>query len=205
MSQKADNSIWVSQEKCVKEVNPISVNKERRSTPHDAVTEGERQSLRALIGSLQYATINTRPDLASRLGWLQTNIKKATVGALLEANKILHEAKMFADVTVKIQPIPLEHLRFVAFFDASFASEKNPDSHQGMLILACHKDIGDNKSSAVNPIVWHSKKIQRVVVSTLSAEAMSLAGAVDVLSSIRLFWAWLRDGKCQWHKQMRHC
>ena len=116
----------------------------------------------------------------------------------MEANKILHEAKMFADVTVKIQPIPLEHLRFVAFSDASFASEKNPDSHQGMLIMACHKDIGDNKSSVVNPIVWHSKKIQKVVVSTLSAEAMSLAGAVDVLSWIRLYWAWILDGNCKW-------
>ena len=64
--------------------------------------------------------------------------------------------------------------------------------------MACHKHIGENKSSAVNPVVWHSKKIQKVVVSTLSAEAMSLAGAVDVLTWIRLFWAWLRDGKCQW-------
>ena len=25
-----------------------------------------------------------------------------------------------------------------------------------------------------------------------------MAGAVDVLTWIRLFWAWLRDGKCQW-------
>ena len=198
ISQKSDNSIWVSQEKYVKDITPISVTKERKLKPHDAVTEGERQSLRALIGSLQYAAINTRPDIASRLGWLQSNINKATVSTLLEANKVLHEAKMFADVTVKIQPIPLENLRFVAFSDASFASEKVPDSHQGMLIMACHKDIGENKSSAVNPVVWHSKKIQKVVVSTLSAEAMSLAGAVDVLTWIRLFWAWLRDGKCQW-------
>ena len=198
ISQKHDNAIWVSQEKYVKEINPISIGKDRKVTPHDAVNEGERQSLRALIGSLQYAAINTRPDLASRLGWLQSNINKATVATLLEANKTLHEAKMFADVTVKIQPIPLDHLRFVAFSDASFASEKVPDSHQGMMIMSCHKDIGDNKSSVVNPIVWHSKKIQKVVVSTLSAEAMSLAGAVDILSWIRLFWAWLRDGKCQW-------
>eukprot|EP00435_Cladocopium_sp_Y103_P037577 s2392_g10.t1 len=200
ISQKSDNSIWVSQEKYVKDINPISIPKERRMTPQDAVSEGERQALRALIGSLQYAAINTRPDLASRLGWLQSNINKATVSTLLEANKVLHEAKLFSDVTVKIQPIPLEHLRFVAFSDASFASERVPDSHQGMLIMACHKDIGDNKSSVVNPIVWHSKKIQKVVVSTLSAEAMSLAGAVDVLSWIRLFWAWLRDGKCQWQQ-----
>jgi hypothetical protein len=34
--------------------------------------------------------------------------------------------------------------------------------------------------------------------STLSAEAMSLAGAVDILSWVRLYWAWLRDGKCNW-------
>ena len=168
----------LAKENIVKEINPISIGKDRKVTPHDAVTEGERQSLRALIGSLQYAAINTRPDLASRLGWLQSNINKATVATLLEANKTLHEAKMFADVTVKIQPIPLDHLRFVAFSDASFASEKVPDSHQGMMIMSCHKDIGDNKSSVVNPIVWHSKKIQKVVVSTLSAEAMSLAGAV---------------------------
>jgi len=132
ISQKSDNSIWVSQEKYVKDISPISVNKERKLKPHDTVTEGERQSLRALIGSLQYAAINTRPDIASRLGWLQSSINKATVATLLEANKVLHEAKMFADVTVKIQPIPLENLRFVAFSDASFASEKVPDSHQGM-------------------------------------------------------------------------
>ena len=27
---------------------------------------------------------------------------------------------------------------------------------------------------------------------------MSLAGALDVLSWIRLYWAWLRDGQCHW-------
>ena len=56
-----------------------------------------------------------------------------------------------------------------------------------MIIMASHKDIGENKNSPVNPVVWHSKKIQKVVVSTLSAEAMSLAGAVDILSWVRLY------------------
>ena len=27
---------------------------------------------------------------------------------------------------------------------------------------------------------------------------MSLAGAVDILSWVRLYWTWLRDGKCNW-------
>eukprot|EP00435_Cladocopium_sp_Y103_P023342 s473_g5.t1 len=200
IQQQKDQSIWVIQEQYVKDIHPITISKERRLVPHDAVTEQERQSLRALIGSIQYAAINTRPHLCSKLGWLQSQINKCTVSTLLEANKVLHEAKMFASVTAKIQPIPLEHLRFVAFSDASFASEKVPDSHQGMLIMASDKDIGENKNSPVNPIVWHSKKIQKVVVSTLSAEAMSLAGAVDSLSWVRLYWAWLRDGKCRWQQ-----
>ena len=55
--------------------------------PQDAVNEGERQSLRALVGSLQYAAVNTRPDLCSKLGWLQSQINKCTVGTLIEANK----------------------------------------------------------------------------------------------------------------------
>ena len=37
-----------------------------------------------------------------------------------------------------------------------------------------------------------------VAVSTLSAEAMALASAIDVLAWARLFWAWLVDPKCRW-------
>ena len=96
------------------------------------------------------------------------------MSTLCEANRILHEAKAHADVTIKIQAIPLNDIRYVAFSDASFASEKCHDSHQGMIIAAAHKRIGENRSSPISPIVWHSRKIQRVAVSALSAEAMAL-------------------------------
>ena len=42
------------------------------------------------------------------------------------------------------------------------------------------------------------KKIQKVAVSTLSAEAMSMASAVDCLAWVRLYWAWLRNVKTEW-------
>ena len=198
ITQKEDYAIWVNQEQYVKDIHPITIPKERKVTPNEPVNETERQGLRALVGSLQYAATNTRPDLCSRLGYLQSHINKAKISTLLEANKILHEAKVNSNVTIKIQSIPINDLRFVAFSDASFASEKTLDSHQGMIIMASHKKIGENRDSPVNPIVWHSKKIQKVVVSTLSAEAMPLAGAVDILSWTRLYWAWLRDGSFKW-------
>ena len=200
ISQKEDYAIWVDQAQYVKDIAPISIDKHRKQQHELVVNEGERQSLRALVGSLQYASVNTRPDISSRLGQLQSQINKAKISTLCEANKVLHEAKVHADVTLKIKPIPIDSLRFVAFSDASFASEKNPDSHQGMIIMAAHKDIGRNHQSLINPIVWHSRKIQKVAVSTLSAEAMALAGTTDILSWIRLFWAWINDTNIQWRK-----
>ena len=202
--QQLDFSIWVNQSQYVKDIMPISVSSKRRQECEDVITEEERrQSLRAVIGSLQYAAINTRPDLCSRLGWLQSQINKAKVETLLEANRTLHEAKAHSEVTIKIKHIPIDDLRFVAFSDASFASERNPDSHQGMIIMACHSKIGSNQASPISPMIWHSKKIQKVAVSTLSAEAMALAGAVDSLSWIRLYWAWLTDTRCEWQQADR--
>ncbi len=198
LQQSADSSITVDQTQYVKDIMPITISKERRNQVDQPITEPERQSLRGLIGSLSYAAINTRPDLGSRLSWLQSSINKAVVGTLLEANKMLHEAKLFADTSIRVQAIPLKDLRFVAFSDASFASSKTPDSHQGMIIMAAHSDIGENKSSPISPLVWHSKKIQRVAVSTLSAEAMALAGSVDILSWVRLYWAWINEITIQW-------
>eukprot|EP00435_Cladocopium_sp_Y103_P072124 s70_g39.t1 len=200
ISQGADYSITVDQSQYVKDINAIVLSRERRSQPESVVSEDEWQALRAVIGSLQYAAVNTRPDICSRLGWLQSQINKAKVSTLIEANRTLHEAKQHASVALRIQPIPIPDLRFVAFSDASFASEKCPDSHQGMMIMAAHKCIGENERSPINPIVWHSKKIQKVAVSTLSAEAMALAGAVDMLSWVRLFWAWLCDYRCDWRQ-----
>ena len=138
--------------------------------------------------------------MCSRLGWLQSRINQASVDTLIAANRILHEAKQHASFGIMIQPIELQHVRFVAFSDASFASEKCPDSHQGMLIAAAHQNIGENQKSPISPLLWRSKKIQKVAVSTLSAEAMALAGAVDVLSWVRLVWAWLIDTKCNWRQ-----
>lgn len=49
-----------------------------------------------------------------------------------------------------------------------------------------------NEVSFVCPVAWSSRKIPRVVRSTLSAESMALS-ALDRLSWIRLLWEWPKD------------
>ena len=198
IDQSSDFSITVNQEQYVKDIQPIVISRSRKDESESPITEPERQALRALVGSLQYAAVNTRPDICSRLGWLQSRINTAKVSTLIEANRTLNEAKMHAKLSIKVQPIDIKSVRFIAFSDASFASNKEPDSHQGMIIMACDEKIQNNQPSVVNPIVWHSKKIQKVAVSTLSAEAMALAGSVDVLSWIRLYWGWMMNTNLPW-------
>jgi len=200
MTQENDYSITMSQENYISRINPIHIQPTRKANVDLAVTERERQDLRALIGSLQYASVNTRPDLASRLSFLQSAINSATIDTLVHGNKVLHEAKRHKTTCVRIQPIPMDKIRFLAFSDASFASKKQPESHTGTIIMTTHEDIGKNHVCPVNPISWGCKKIQRVVTSTLAAETTSLSSTLDQLSWLRLFWSWIKDPLTDWRK-----
>ena len=111
MQQTPDGTIHLSQSKYIRAIEPIKIQPERRKQPDQKVTEDERQQLRALIGSIQYAAVHTRPDLSSRLSMLQSAINSATVETLISANQALHEAKKHHDVTIKIQPISTKDLR----------------------------------------------------------------------------------------------
>ena len=88
----------------------------------------------------------------------------------------------------------------MTFSDASFASHHKPNSYAGSITVATHQDISKNIECPISPLMWGSKKIQRVVTSTLSAETASLASALDQLSWLRLYWKWLHDPRTEWHK-----
>ena len=68
------------------------------------------------------------------------------------------------------------------------------------MIVATHKDIAQNKSCIIVPLSWGTKKIQRVVTSTLPAETSALASTLDQLTWIRIYWAWLLDSRVKWQK-----
>ena len=200
MFQHPNKSISLSQSSYVRAIDPIRISPDRRKQGDHSVSEEERQSLRALIGSLQYAAVHTRPDLSSRLSFLQSDINKATVDTLVQGNQTLHEAKKHHDVQITIQAIPKDDVRFLAFSDASFASKSNPSSHTGIIIMATHRKISDNEMCLVSPLSWGCRKIQRVVTSTLAAETVSLGSTLDQLSWIRLCWAWMMDPTIQWKR-----
>ena len=198
VSQQPDFSIELDQERYVEDITPVSLNRERRLIPQELATDDEKQSLRALVGSLQYAATNTRPDISARLSFIQAKLNQAQIKDILDANKLLMDTKAHKDTKIVIKPIPLSDVRFLSFSDASFATRSNAQSQKGCLILAGSNRIEQGEASDVSPLFWYSKKIARVVGSTLASEAYALSGALDVLSWMRLQWSWLCRPSEEW-------
>ena len=114
-----DFTIRASQAEYIRHVLPIDVGRNRRQTPEAPATEEERSKLRGLVGSVQYAVTHTRPDVAAKLGEIQSQITTATVQTLLSANRVLREAQEFDQVCIHYLSIPVDRLTFVSFGDAS--------------------------------------------------------------------------------------
>ena len=200
LTQHPDFSISMSQSKYIKNIPAITIATERRLQEEERINDADLRDLRALIGSLQYAAVNTRPDISCKLSMLQTEVRQARVRTLIDANKLLHEAKRHHSVSIQIKPIPVNQMRSIAFSDASFSSVRNPDSRAGSIVLATHENIMKGDTCPVSALCWGSKKIQRVVTSTLAAETMALDSTMDQLSWIRLVWGWFMNPKCDWRK-----
>ena len=130
IEQLPDFSIKVNQGKYIHQIAPIDVPKPRRVETTSPVTSHELHQLRGLCGSLQYAAVHSRPDLATRVAHLQKGITSATVESLLEGNRTLREAQQHAETAVIVRSIPMHRICFASFGDASFASAKQLSAQQ---------------------------------------------------------------------------
>lgn len=139
--------------------------------------------------------------MSCRLILLQAKILNAVIGDLLEANRLLEDTKKNADVQIRVYSL---YVRFISFSDAAFATRERVHSQRGTFRLATTQNVEEPQGSKVSPLVWSSKKIQRVVSSTLASEACALSGALDQLSWIRLHWSWILDPQTEWRTPLRH-
>ena len=95
--------------------------------------------------------MHTRPDIATRVAYLQKSIPKATVETLLEGNRTLREAQKFSDTSIIVRSIPLSEVSFASFGDASFASARQLSAQQGLFIMACSPRLALNETTEFFP------------------------------------------------------
>ena len=126
------------------------------------------------------------PQLSFQLAELRRKQASPTVQDLLKLNKVIRAAKVI-ESKIKIRRIPVEHLRFMGVHDAAHANLEGGASQQGHLILAVHASI-TNCRVPVSVLSWQSKKIKRVVRSSLAAETCSMSTCQEHLDWMRTMW-----------------
>ena len=169
---QASDGIWLSQNKYAAEMRTMDIKKTRSLQKDEPVTEQERKEMRSKVGQILWIARQTRPDMMFDAACLAGAIKDAKVKDLLEVNKVIKRVKT-QQVTLKFQHLPGEKT-LVLYSDASLGNLYDGGSQGGQFI--CIKGENDR----ISPICWSSKRIRRVVRSTLAAEAIACADGLDM-------------------------
>ncbi|CAI7880090.1 unnamed protein product [Closterium sp. NIES-54] len=145
----------------------------------ESVGEEERRRFHSLVGSLMYAAVNTRPDLAFATGQLARVVQcpnEEQVAAGIRVVKYLGQTAtvglQYSAVAQRRQKgadgVEPRHLFLTAFSDASYASEPQDMTSVGGFICC----VGGG------PTAWESKKQVDQALSSVESEYMALFRAV---------------------------
>ena len=173
IDQSHDGSILVDQFDYVKRLKEIGVDGYVHCSRSVALSPVDREEYRALIGQLNWLSTQTRPDISFEVCRLSSVFDQATVDDLICANKIVRKLKA---TPVKIF---FSRLRDVSdcsvecYSDAAFGNLSNGGSQGGYVIFITDSD--GNRCV----VTWQSKRIKRVVKSTLAAETLALLDCAE--------------------------
>ena len=163
-----EDCIYVDQGQYINSLEPIKISRGRSRQKDSLLLDNEKTAFRSLVGQLNWITTNTRQDIAYEVCDLSTSYKTATVGDLLRMNKVIRLVKGEV-MRLKFPRVHnLERCTIEVFSDASFGNLQGEGS-QGAIIAFMKDERGERC-----PLYWHTRKIRRVVKSTLAAETMAL-------------------------------
>ena len=181
--------ITVSQYNYADLLAPLRMGNGRSVAKSSELSESERKEFRSLIGQLSWIATQTRPDIAFDVCELSGHCRNATVADAVRLNKIIsrvvsdHFCLLFGKLS-SVGDCIIE-----CFSDASFGNLSDGGSQGGFVIFL--KDRQGRRC----PIYWQSRKLRRVVKSTLSAETLALVECAEAASYLGRI---IRDiAKCQ--------
>ena len=183
-----DSELFVSQNKYVENLHPIKIDKVRQSQKDSKLTDEELENLRSKAGQLLWLARQSRPEILFDVCGLESKIKTATVQQILEANKIVKKVKS-DNVSLRYRYLGSdESIKIVVFTDASLGNLSDGATQGGHFIAL----MGEN--GKISPLSWQSKRLRRVVRSTLAGETLALAEGMDCAIFLATLYSELSTG-----------
>ena len=175
ITKLSDGGYKLDQQHYVKEVAATKAQKETIPLKGNPTLMSE---FRSGIGSLQWLAGTTRPDIAADVSLLQKGLDDLTSDDLNEINKVLKYVKATADSGICIKPVDPLDLILIAFGDSGFGNAPNNKSQGGLVIVATTSEALQSPTPC-SVLEWKSYRHQRMLRSTLAAEAASLDRSED--------------------------
>ena len=186
--------IRMSQSKFIQKIRPIHFPKERMKQRDSPLSVKEISCLRAINGSLNWLSTQSRPDLSTQVSFSQQSFPEPTVADALAANNAVRRAKQHADQEIRFCSINPSELAILCQSDAAFGNARAGATQAGYIIGITSKQMNEGIMCPWSPVFWKSSRLPRVVSSTLSAEAQSMAVASSMCEWVSLLLSEALDG-----------
>ena len=164
-----NDGITLDQEHYISSLSDVFVSKKRKLEKNSPLSKKELAAFRTLVGQLSWVSTHTRPDIAFEVCELGAKVPFATISDLLSLNHLVkriqttHMNLFFPNMESSNEYI------IKCYTDASYRSLPLEGSQAGFIIFIATPD-----EKKMCPIFWQSKKIDRMVDSSLAAEAVAL-------------------------------
>ena len=181
----------------------------KRGDPEERdLSPAETKAFRSLVMKLRWPAQKLLTQVLYGVSALAQKVNEAKVKHVKEINrlvKVAQEERHAGRAKVTHRPIDLSNPCIVTYFDASLGKEEGYKSQAGMVTFASDGKVLE-KMTNCNRVEAHSKKITRVVKSSLAAESASLSMAVDKHLYSRVLFQALMYGEgrigADWRKDL---
>ena len=189
--QAGDGSIEMCMSSFVDKIRPINVPKNSQS--EDKLNPAQIKVLRAVNGSLNWLSSQSRPDLAVQTSLCQQSFPNPCMQDFRRANQAIRRAKQERQLGIRFCSIPVEDLTLVCHSDAAWANV-GTHTQAGYVVAFTDSKLQEGHEVAWNPAAWKSYRLIRAVSSTLAAESQALSTASGTVEWLLLLLSEILDG-----------
>ena len=186
--------ITYHQKEYAQHMKPILMTRERSRQKTAHASDKEVAALRAVNGAANWLTSQSRPDLAVQASFSQQCFPTPLMSDVAFANQLVHRARQYHDVEIKVRHIPWEDIVLCFHSDAGFGNASESSTQAGYIAAFAHRKLEKNEPSAWSPFCWKSYKLPRKVACALGGEAQAFSTASAVCEWMALMFAEINSG-----------
>ena len=184
------NGIIINQDHYVENMTKPNLN-EISSMKKDDLLPGKFQTeFRSIVSKLNMLSMTSRPDITFDVKMLTTTYGKAKKMDIMKASKLIMKVKRMTTKRTIPNMGEVKDWVIVAFSDAATKKIDNAFSVAGHIVFIVNK-VNNNAT----PITWSSKKIERVVNSSLGAETLGVTKLIGTLYFIKQIYKQMYGSK----------